>query len=123
MFKPLLTIGLGLLILGASVACRTDEPLQANAGEDFAVQVGESPAFDGCASTGDVTIYKWTIVEAPSKMADDAGKVIREMDVNCSFTLEAAMGVDEAGDWVIELEVKDGKGNTSTDTVRVTVVP
>lgn len=109
-------------ILGGLVACQgSSEPPQAEAGQDFSVIVGEQPTFDGCGSTGEMINYKWTIISAPEQLADDAGKVIRETDPNCSFTLGAAMGVDEVGEWVIELEVQDEAGNTSTDTVTVTV--
>lgn len=109
-------------ILSGLIACQgSSEPLQAEAGQDFTINVGEQPTFDGCASTGDMINYEWTIVSAPEQMADDAGKVIRETDPTCSFTLGAAMGVDEVGEWVIELEVRDEAGNASTDTVTVTV--
>jgi hypothetical protein len=112
------------LIVGLLAACGgSSAPLQANAGTDFSVTIGESPTFDGCASTGEIANYKWTIVSAPDAMSDDAGKVIREVDANCSFTLGAAMGVDEVGPWVIELEVRDADGNTSTDQVQVEVGP
>lgn len=101
--------------------CGGDGSLSADAGDDFAIQVGESPTFDGCESTGDIENYQWTIVEAPTSMAEDSGKVIRELDTNCSFTLDAAMGVDEVGNWMIELEVRDAAGQTATDRVTVTV--
>lgn len=115
------TIGLTLLTLGMLVACQSSPPLQANAGADFNVKMGESPTFDGCASTGEIVNYRWTIPSAPDKMPGDAGKVIRETDPNCSFTLGAEMGVDEVGEWVIELEVRDAEGNTNTNTVQVEV--
>ncbi len=121
--KLMTTIGLIFLLLWLLLACQSGPPLQANAGDDFSVQVGQPPTFDGCASTGQISNYKWTIVSAPDQVSEDVGKVIREVDANCSFTLEAMMGVDEVGEWVIELEVRDGQGNTSTDTVRVEVVP
>ncbi len=119
--KFFVTIGLTLLTLGMLAACQSSPPLQANAGADFSVKVGESPTFDGCASTGEIVNHKWTIIDAPDKMSSDAGKVIRENDPNCSFTLGAEMGVDEVGEWIIELEVRDAEGNTNTDTVRVEV--
>ncbi|HEX9921529.1 MAG TPA: hypothetical protein VGD99_02605 [Anaerolineae bacterium] len=112
------------LILGLLAACGgSNAPLQANAGTNFSINVGESPTFDGCASTGEIANYKWTIVSAPDMMSDDAGKVIREVDANCSFALGAAMGVDEVGPWLIELEVRGAEGNTSTDQVQVEVGP
>lgn len=33
------------------------------------------------------------------------------------------MGVDEIGAWVVELQVRDAGGNTSPDTVELTVTP
>lgn len=98
----------------------TEAPVAA-AGEDFAIEVGERPRFDACASTGDIMNYKWTIVAAPQSMQDDAGKVIRETEPDCAFTLEAQMGVDEVGTWRIQVEVTDAAGNRDTDTVTVTV--
>jgi hypothetical protein len=98
-----------------------DESITADAGEDFSIQIEQSPTFDGCGSTGDIQNYRWTIIEAPDKMVGDSGKIIRELDTNCSFTLEAAMGVDEVGTWVIELEVSNPSGDTATDQVIVNV--
>lgn len=85
------------------------------------MKVGEAPNFEGCASTGEIVNYKWRIIDAPDKMPSDSGKIIREVDHNCSFTLGAQMGVDEVGEWVIELEVRDAEGTTNTDTGRVEV--
>jgi hypothetical protein len=121
--KSLVRVGMILSVPYGLIACQGSTPLQANTGEDFTVKVGEPPTFDGCASTGEIVNYQWTIISAPEKMAGDASKVIREIDRNCSFTLEAEMGVDEVGQWVIELEVRDGSGNTNTDTVQVEVTP
>lgn len=107
------------------IACQGNSPsaaLQANAGSDFSIKVGESPSFDGCTSTGDMINFRWKIISAPATKAGDAGKMIREVDEACSFTLPASMGPDEVGEWVIELEVQDSSGNSSTDTVTVTVV-
>ena len=72
---------------------------------------------------GDIVNYKWTIITCPEACAADEGKVIREMDPNCSLTLEAAMVIEEVGLWTIELEVSDSEGNTSRDSVRVEVSP
>ncbi|MEM7272618.1 MAG: hypothetical protein AAF547_06010 [Actinomycetota bacterium] len=93
--------------------------LGADAGDDFEIQLGEAPMFDGCDSTGDGLSYTWTIVEAPADMADDVGKVLRQSIGDCSFTLESTMEVADLGTWVIELSVTDGDG---TETDRVTVV-
>lgn len=99
----------------------TSEAPTANAGEDFAVEIGEQPRFDACASSGDIVNYKWTILSAPEAMEEDNGKVIRETEPECAFTLEAQMGLDEVGTWQIQLEVSDAAGNVDTDTVTVTV--
>lgn len=119
----LLVIVGGLLVAcGAGTSGGNEQALAADAGADFSVRVGEQPRFDGCGSTGDMVNYKWTIVGAPENMSEDVGKVIRESEPNCSFNLEAAMVVDELGVWEVQLEVRDGAGNTAVDGVNVTVV-
>lgn len=112
---------ISMLIVLVLVGCGGGDTLTADAGDDFSIQVGDSPTFDGCDSTGDIGNYRWTIIEAPPEMAEDSGKVIRDVDANCSFTLDAAMGLKEVGDWIIELEVSDSAGQTATDRVTVTV--
>ena len=96
--------------------------LKADAGADLTVNVGDSPEFSGCASTGAIANYQWTIVKAPENMPEYNDKVIREVDADCSYTLEASMIADEVGMWEIELEVTDGDGNSSSDTVAIEVV-
>ena len=114
--------GAAAAILLVAAGCGDDdEDLSADAGDDFTVAVGVNPEFDGCGSSGNIVNYAWTVQETPSKMAEDVGKPIREADENCSFTLEAAMLVDEVGRWTIQLEVTDSGGSTSTDTVVVDV--
>jgi hypothetical protein len=110
-----------VLALSLLTACGEAETLQADAGDDFSIPVGEQPTFDGCGSTGGIVNYKWTIISAPPGMMEDEGKVIREVDMNCSFTLDAEMGVDEVGLWEIELEISDEAGKTNTDQVTVEV--
>ena len=120
----------GMILIGAAAlavglpACGDDDdrglPV-AVAGDDFSIAVGEAPTFDGCESSGEIVNYAWTIRETPSDMEDDIDKAIRELDENCSFTLENTMVVDEIGTWVVELEVSDADGTTSTDTLRVEV--
>jgi len=119
--KILVTIGAVLVMLAACQG--SSEPLQANAGTDFTIKVGEKPTFDGCVSTGNIENYKWMIVSAPNQMAQDSGKVICEVEPDCSITLDSAMKPGEAGEWVLRLEVKDAQGNTSTDEVKVSVEP
>jgi hypothetical protein len=84
--------------------------------------VGTPPTFDGCASSGDIVNYRWTIVDAPDQKAEDIDKVIRDESVECLFSLEALMEIEEAGDWEVELEVRDSGGRTATDTVVVSVI-
>lgn len=119
-----------ILVLGLTACGGEDEeeedetspvPLSANAGVDFTLNVGEIPTFDGCASTGAILNYQWTILEAPEAKASDVGKVIRATESNCRFTLEDAMVIEEAGTWVIELEVRGEEGDTAKDSVTVTV--
>jgi hypothetical protein len=114
-----------LLGLGLLTACGDEAdpitPLRANAGADFSVQVGQSPRFDGCASQGDIQNYQWTILETPSNKATDVGKIIREVEADCAFTLEDTMVIEEIGEWVLQLEVRSADGSTATDTVTVTV--
>ncbi len=115
----LLVLALVLLL----PSCREAPDLRADAGRDFQISIGESPTFDGCASSGAIINYRWSILEAPEGMAGDAGKVLREVDAGCSFTLESTMGLDEVGTWLIELEVSDSSGRTSSDRVQVIVEP
>ena len=112
-----------IVLLVFLVACSgSTDSLNANAGNDYEIKMGEQPRFDGCASTGNIENYQWKILTAPDKMSEDAGKVIREIEPNCAFTLDAEMGVDELGVWEIQLEVQDALGNKAVDTVSVTVI-
>ena len=113
----ILAIGLLLALVGAC----SSGGLNADAGTDFAINVGDTPTFDGCDSTGEIQNYAWVIIEAPDVMAGDQSKIIRETDPVCSFTLDAAMVSQEVGDWVVELTITDDAGNTDSDTVRVEV--
>jgi hypothetical protein len=119
-FKMMCISCLSLICLAACQAASST--LRANAGQDFSVIVGTSPTFDGCASRGDIVNYRWTIVDAPDSNPGDVGKVIRELSVDCLFSLESLMEIEEVGDWGVELEVRDTGGSTDTDTVVVSVV-
>lgn len=110
-----------VLALVAAGCGDDDDDLSADAGEDFSVAVGTAPEFDGCDSSGDIVNYRWTIQETPSKMTEDVGKALRAEATECSFTLEAAMVIDEVGVWTVALEVTDSDGNASSDTVAVEV--
>jgi len=120
--KTFLIVGISLVVL-TLVACQGGStPLEANAGQDFTVVVGEVHTLDGCASKGDIVNYKWTIVTAPAGKEGDEGKVVREEGVECLFKSDTEMYSDEVGEWEVELEVRDAAGNTDTDTVTVKVV-
>ena len=108
--------------LGLS-ACASDgasSTIEANAGVDFEVEVGVAPVFDGCDMTRDVTNFAWTIVDAPETQADSDGKVLREVQSDCTFQLESAMVIGDVGEWTIELLATGSEGE-STDQVVVTV--
>lgn len=112
----------GLLVAALTFsACGDDGALEADAGADFTVEVGEKPEFDGCNSTGQIDNYAWQITQAPADMADDTGRYLRETSSDCSFVLESTMVVADTGQWTIELTVTDDGGGTSTDSVTVTV--
>ena len=117
--RTVLAMAVSVMLLAA--ACGDSDDLKADAGSDFSISVGDAPTFDGCASGGEIQNYRWVIVAAPDIMEGDAGKVIREVEPNCSFTLEASMEVQEVGTWVVELTVTDDSGASSVDTVEVAV--
>ncbi len=112
---------LAVILVMAACGDSGNDDLKADAGSDISISVGESPSFDGCDSQGDIQNYRWVILAAPDIMEGDAGKVIREVDSACSFTLEAAMEAQEVGMWTVELTVTDDAGGTSADTVTVDV--
>ena len=110
-----------VLALFGLAGCGDDDSLKADAGDDFSVDVGAAPAFDGCSSSGDIVNYRWVIRETPADMSDDDDKPLRDSSADCSFTLEESMAVNDIGDWVIELTVTDAGGDSSSDAVTVTV--
>ena len=90
-------------------------PPVADAGENLAAQLGDLITLDGSAShdaNGDMLSYRWQFVSKPTGSV--AGLSSR-FDVKPSFT------VDVAGDYVIELIVRDGLEQSDPDRVTVTV--
>ena len=85
--------------------------------------------FVGCSSTDDsgtnptggTDVGEEVIEDRGNDLSDDVGKSIRDSSPECSFTLEAAMVLDEIGTWVIELTVTDSSGADASDTVSVDV--
>ena len=114
---------LGLVFASGMVlaACGVDGgSISSDAGPDFAVSVGEAPLFDGCESSGDISNYEWTIIEAPEGQPDSDGKPLRTEMFDCSFELENTMVLADVGDWTIELTVSNDDVEAS-DEVVVTV--
>lgn len=107
-------------MLAACSSGDTTSALTSDAGADFTVAVGEAPVFDGCGSTGEISNYAWTIVDAPDGQADADGKELRTIMTDCDFQLENAMILDDVGDWTIELVVTNDDSEAS-DEVVVTV--
>jgi len=104
-----------------AASCGGSDELNADAGSDFRVAVGEAPSFDGCGSSGDIVNYQWVLRSTPSNMTDDLDKPVREFDDSCSFTLDDTMLTEEVGMWEIELIVNDADGNTAVDSVSIEV--
>ena len=113
-----------LLVLTAAAllfaACSGGSSIDADAGSDFSVVVGEAPIFDACDSAGEIENYEWQITGAPDNRTDDVGKPLRTTMNECSFELESAMLVDDVGEWTIELTVTSGS-ESATDAVTVEV--
>ena len=116
------TLGLALSAGLFLAACSGGTGLSADAGEDFAVTVGEAPEFIACDSAGDITNYEWTISGAPESRPESVGQELRAVMAECSFVLESAMVLDDVGEWTIDLTITDGD-ETATDQVVVTVNP
>ena len=123
--NPSSRLGLIVVALAAfgllAAACGGSAELEADAGADFQVEIGETPTFDGCESSGDIDNYEWVITDAPEAVADDVDKALRDTMDDCTFTVESAMLAEEAGEWTIELTVTDSDGAESSDEVTVTV--
>ena len=93
--------------------------LEADAGPDFSVAVGESPEFNGCDSAGDIQRYEWTITDAPAASTSAIGMTL-SADGGCSHIVDS-MDVDDLGVWTIELVVTDSEGTSATDQVMISV--
>ncbi|HXZ78760.1 MAG TPA: choice-of-anchor D domain-containing protein [Terriglobales bacterium] len=88
-------------------------PPIAGAGPNEPVNVGSVVRLDGSRSTdasGNSLSYQWTFISTP---AGSAATLSNPGGVTPTFV------VDLAGDYVIQLAVNDGHGNTSTSTVIV----
>lgn len=85
----------------------------ANAGPDQTAQVTTTVFLDASGSSdadGDPLAFAWTLVSRP---AGSAAELSDEQAVDPSFV------VDRAGEYEVALEVDDGRGGTSSDSVVV----
>jgi hypothetical protein len=112
-----------LVIVGLALGACGGGSLNADAGSDVRVSVGGQIRFDGSGSTGDIVNCRWTILDPPEEMAEDAGKIIRDSASDCAFTLDEEMTRQYIGEWLVELEVTDSAGNADTDTMAIEVIP
>jgi len=100
-------------VLGVSV----NRPPVADSGPDQQVNVGATVQLDGSKSSdpdGDRLRFKWRFVSRPA-----ASKAVISNPDSANPTFVA----DVAGDYVVQLEVNDGRGGTDTAQVRITAVP
>jgi len=107
-----------MVLLFIAAGC-SNTALEADAGQDFSVSVGESPEFNGCDSAGDIERYEWIIRDAPASGAAAIGTTL-SANTTCTHTVDA-MSVNDVGTWTVELIVADADGQTSIDQVQVTV--
>jgi large repetitive protein len=89
----------------------------ADAGADEAVALGDAATLDGSASQpggGSSVDYQWSFTSVPTASALTA--LTDDQTAAPSFT------PDEAGDYVVELEVTNDLGTSDTDSITVTAV-
>jgi len=92
----------------------TNQPPEADAGDDVCVLFGDEVVLDGSESTdpeGEPLTYKWVVIKGPEGSNATLGS---STDVTTSFN------PNRLGDYVIELEVDDGE-DADKDKVRVGV--
>ncbi|AZQ12783.1 PKD domain-containing protein [Shewanella khirikhana] len=85
----------------------------AYAGPDLGVEAGQSVILDGSASfdaDGDGLSYQWALLTRPS------GSVALLSDI---ASANPTLKTDLVGDYVVQLVVSDGKGNSLPDTVLI----
>ncbi|MGL1025843.1 PKD domain-containing protein [Vibrio vulnificus] len=83
------------------------------AGTDLAVEAGLSILLDGSSSydaDGDSLSYQWALLTRPSGSAAQLADAI---------SANPTLKTDVAGDYVVQLVVSDGKGNSLPDTVLI----
>ena len=120
-----LLISLGVALTGCALA--TKAPPLANAGPDILVHVGETVSCDGSSSVdldgGNIVFFRWTVAAAPERREDEVGTILANGADAMICTLDLPLGEENVGEWIIELEVTDDEGQSSTDDLALSVVP
>jgi PKD repeat protein len=94
----------------------TNKPPIADAGPDQTAKVGHTVQLDGSGSSdpdGDPLSYSWSFI---SKPAGSGAALSNPSLVNPTFV------ADIAGDYILELVVRDDRGGTASDQVVITAV-
>lgn len=95
------------------VVSTTNSAPVAHPGSDQTGQVGEQVFLDGSGSTdldGDALTFSWSFTSRPAESASTLSN---------SQAAQPAFTIDQAGEYVIQLTVEDGRGAADADTVRV----
>ncbi len=95
-------------------AAGSNQQPTANAGADQSVQVGDTVALSGAASSdadGDTLGYSWSFVSRPSGSASV---------LSSATSLSASFVADVAGSYLVALVVNDGALSSTSDSVLVT---
>ncbi|WP_372870589.1 PKD domain-containing protein [Shewanella sp.] len=85
----------------------------ASAGSDLAAEAGQSILLDGSASfdaDGDSLSYQWALLNRPSGS---------NSQLSDAASANPTLKTDVVGDYVVQLVVSDGKGNSLPDTVLI----
>ncbi|MCU8424966.1 PKD domain-containing protein [Vibrio vulnificus] len=85
----------------------------ASAGTDLAAEAGQSILLDGSASfdaDGDSLSYQWALLTRPTGSA---------AQLTDAVSANPTLKTDVVGDYVVQLVVSDGKGNSLPDTVLI----
>ncbi len=120
--KSLFQLALIVSILFGSWACEKEETpapvlqnkLQAHAGADAQVQIGNSIALNGSASkdgNGKTFTFEWSIKSKPN---NSTASLVQAVSATPSFT------PDVAGSYVIQLKISNEIGHWATDTLTIT---
>ncbi|NOZ85892.1 MAG: hypothetical protein GXP49_06450 [Deltaproteobacteria bacterium] len=104
-----------------TVQTGANRPPIADAGEDHAAGIGSKASLDGSGSTdpdNDTLTYKWSFSSLPRNSTLTASDI---QPNNSTSAYKAMFTPDRDGEYVVRLEVDDGKGGKDMDTVKITV--